>query len=214
MTLVEMIRKRGNRAVATAKAATPATKQPRTPTPVATVAGVAATPTPIVTDMRPSPILTAEDGLTHKGASIASPVMPDSGSEPTYCERCGGGYWIQVTHEAAFQCGRCLPSESRVETRFVPGGTPPPKSQPRAVVSKRDLIMEPAAPNARPIYWETGTGRILGPATPEFLARDGDTFWIVTTFDGQIRWINADQLRSKKAFEQQRVIQVVEQVRF
>lgn len=66
-------------------------------------------------------------------------------------------------------------------------------------------VIEPAhRPDGKPmnpIYWETGTRQILGPAVPEYLARDGETFGIVTTFEGQIRWINADRLRSRKAFE-------------
>ena len=70
-----------------------------------------------------------------------------------------------------------------------------------ALQSANDIIIEPAAPNARPIYWETADGRILGPAVPEFLARSGDTFWIVTTFEGQPRWVNSDRLRSRTAFE-------------
>ena len=80
--------------------------------------------------------------------------------------------------------------------------------------TQRLAVIEPAVPNARPVYWESGTGRILGPATPEFLARDGGTFWIVTTVEGQIRWINADQLRSRKAFEAQAEVREVEPVRF
>lgn len=80
------------------------------------------------------------------------------------------------------------------------------------------IIVEPAtAPDGSPlspIYWETGDGRILGPATPEFLARDGSTFWISTTFEGQIRWINADRLRSRRAFEEQAEIREVELIRF
>lgn len=54
-----------------------------------------------------------------------------------------------------------------------------------------------------PIYWEAGNGRILGPAVPELFARCGNAFWISTTFKGHILWINADRLRSRKAFEQQ-----------
>jgi hypothetical protein len=65
-----------------------------------------------------------------------------------------------------------------------------------------------------PIHWETGDGRILGPAVPEFFMRDGDSFWIVTTFEGQRWWINADQLRSRQAFETQAPIQEVDIVRF
>lgn len=74
--------------------------------------------------------------------------------------------------------------------------------QPISVRAEFPLIeCMPAAPNARGVYWEAG-GRILGPAVPEFLARNGSTFWIVTTFEGQPRWINADRLRSRKVFEQ------------
>ncbi|MFO0777582.1 MAG: hypothetical protein U0223_08245 [Nitrospira sp.] len=77
-------------------------------------------------------------------------------------------------------------------------------------VRDNTLVSEPAAPHARPIFWETGEGRILGPATPEFLGKSGGQFWIVTTFEVQIRWINADRLRSKKAFETQRAVYDVE----
>lgn len=63
-------------------------------------------------------------------------------------------------------------------------------------------MLETAPSNARAIYWEAGDGRILGPVVPEFLGRDGKTFWIVITFEEQIRWINADRLRSRQAFEQ------------
>lgn len=75
------------------------------------------------------------------------------------------------------------------------------------VVTKKELAIEPATkPDGSllsPIYWETGDGRILGPAVPEFHGRDGNTFWISVTFEGQIRWINVDRLRSKKAFDAQ-----------
>jgi hypothetical protein len=68
-------------------------------------------------------------------------------------------------------------------------------------------VIEPAV-NAdgaplRPVYWETGTGEILGPTAPELFAKDGDTFWISVTFKESVRWINADMLRSKTTFEQQ-----------
>lgn len=59
----------------------------------------------------------------------------------------------------------------------------------------QNVEMQPAEPNAKVVYWEAGNGSILGPAVPEFLGRDGNTFWIVTTFRGQIRWINANRLR-------------------
>jgi hypothetical protein len=86
----------------------------------------------------------------------------------------------------------------------------------RPVHSK--IIMEPATKTdgglLSPIYWETTDGNILGPAVPEFLARDGNTFWISTTFEGRIWWINADRLRSKKAFETQRPVREIEPIRF
>lgn len=59
--------------------------------------------------------------------------------------------------------------------------------------------MEPAALHARPIWWESADGRILGPAQPEFLAKTGsgpsEQFWIVTTYGGLTRWVRADRLR-------------------
>lgn len=78
----------------------------------------------------------------------------------------------------------------------------------------QNFEIQPAPSTAKAIFWETGTGRILGPAVPEFLARDGNAFWISTTFDGQIRWINSDRLRSRKAFEEQAEVREVELIRF
>lgn len=83
----------------------------------------------------------------------------------------------------------------------------------KGAMPNRNFEIQPAAPNSRAIYWETGDGSILGPAVPEFLARDGGAFWISTTFDGQIRWINADRLRSQKAFLNQREVREVELIR-
>ncbi|MDR4467079.1 MAG: hypothetical protein MRJ68_02125 [Nitrospira sp.] len=78
-------------------------------------------------------------------------------------------------------------------------------------------VIEPAIrPDGQPlspVYWEAGTGEILGPATPEYFARHGHSDWIVITFEGQPRWIHADRLRSRKAFETQRSSQIVEWVR-
>jgi len=80
-----------------------------------------------------------------------------------------------------------------------------------------ETVIEPAQrPDGKPlfpIYWETGTGQILGPAVPECFARDGETFWIVTTFEGHIRWINADRLRSKRQFETQVRLKEVERIK-
>lgn len=91
-----------------------------------------------------------------------------------------------------------------------PAGTPQTDA---SAPTPEGVKIEPAAPNARPVYWETGTGEILGPAVPEFLARDGESFWVSLTFEGQIRWINADRLRSRKAFEEQVKPNVVELVK-
>ena len=82
-----------------------------------------------------------------------------------------------------------------------------------APLTDKKFLCHSAAPNARAIFWETGDGRILGPALPEFLGRDGDIFWVSVTFDGRIWWINADRLRSQKAFEEQTPVQEVELIR-
>ena len=96
-----------------------------------------------------------------------------------------------------------------------PGGSTSPHAAPSASAPViKNIELQPAAPNPRPVYWETGTGHILGPAVPEFLARDGDCYWIVTIFEGEIRWINADRLRSRKAFEQQVPLREVALIRF
>lgn len=82
------------------------------------------------------------------------------------------------------------------------------------VIADEPVTIEPASkPDGSPlssIYWESGDGRILGPATPEFFARSGDQFWIVTTFEGLTRWINADRLRTKQSFAAQPVAIAVE----
>ena len=72
------------------------------------------------------------------------------------------------------------------------------------------VLIEPAATNAKPIYWETAIGHIVGPAVPEFLAQVGEEFWIVTTYEAQPRWIRSDRLRSRKAFEEQAEVREVE----
>lgn len=71
-----------------------------------------------------------------------------------------------------------------------------------------DVVIEPAAAHARPIFWERmSTGAILGPAQPEFLAVEGHglqaSYWVVVTYQGAPVWINADSLRSKRQFEAQ-----------
>lgn len=131
-----------------------------------------------------------------------------------YCPRCGGGYWVRPTAKAPYQCGRCIPCRTRVETILLSGGTAPAKTAGKIEKESSPPIIEPSMkPDGSPlspIYWQTGDGRILGPATPEFLAKADDQFWIVTTFEGHIRWINADRLRSKNAFVNQRAVHEVE----
>ncbi|BFU93432.1 MAG: hypothetical protein NTNFB02_01540 [Nitrospira sp.] len=67
------------------------------------------------------------------------------------------------------------------------------------------IVMESASTTAKPIYWEQADGRIVGPATPEFLAMSGSgpatVFWVVATVNGQGYWIRADRLRSRAQYE-------------
>lgn len=100
-----------------------------------------------------------------------------------------------------------LGNNSNPSSETIPAAPSPPTlalpltSQIPGANSPENIVLEPAPSNARAIYWEAGDGRILGPAVPDFLGRDGKTFWIVTTFEEQILWINADRLRSRQAFE-------------
>ncbi|GKS64837.1 hypothetical protein YTPLAS72_21410 [Nitrospira sp.] len=84
--------------------------------------------------------------------------------------------------------------------------------------SPKDIEIEPAAkPDGSPlspIYWETGDGRIIGPAVPEFFLRDGDEYWISVTFEEHIRFIRDDRLRSRKTFLEQNEVREVELIRF
>lgn len=138
------------------------------------------------------------------GSIPATPSLPPvSGG---HCQECGGGYWIRPTIETPCQCGRCVPSETRMETLYVPGGTAPPKSLGTTKEQAPPIVQPATKPDGSPlsgIYWEAGDGLILGPAVPEFVAQDGDSFWVSITFEEAIRWINADRLRSKKAFDAQ-----------
>ncbi len=79
------------------------------------------------------------------------------------------------------------------------------------------IIMEPAAANARPIYWERACGYIVGPATPEWLAKVGNgvtaSFWVVCQFQGMPIWVNSTRLRNKRQFELQIKPMVVELIK-
>jgi len=67
-----------------------------------------------------------------------------------------------------------------------------------------EVLVEPAAANARPVYWQRPDGRIQGRGKPEFLARVGaeanERFWIVLRFQIIVCWISSNQLRSRQAF--------------
>jgi|CXWL01.1.fsa_nt_gi hypothetical protein len=79
-----------------------------------------------------------------------------------------------------------------------------------------NIVIEPAAANPRPVYWERADLSIVGPGQPEFLAKVGEglraTYWVVAQFQGVPVWINSIVLRSKKAFEQQAKVLVVEPI--
>ena len=83
----------------------------------------------------------------------------------------------------------------------------------RLVSQSSDVVLDLAAPNARPVYWKRVTG-IVGPAQPEFLAMVGcgskASYWVVAQFEGLPVWINSLQLRSKRQFEQQVPLKAVE----
>ena len=70
-----------------------------------------------------------------------------------------------------------------------------------------DIVIEPAALHARPVFWERNTGEIVGPAQPEFLAQVGIgatvSYWVVAQFEGYPVWINSIRLRSQQAYESQ-----------
>lgn len=68
------------------------------------------------------PPTTPSDDL--KGQPPSS--KPTADQAGTYCQVCGSGYWIRPTHTDPLQCGRCHPTDSRVETVCLPGGSPIP----------------------------------------------------------------------------------------
>jgi hypothetical protein len=78
------------------------------------------------------------------------------------------------------------------------------------------VTINTAHSEARSVYWETGDGKILGPAVPECLARlrgKKDSFWVIVTYQGLPRWIRSDRLQSKQAFDTQRPVQRIEPIR-
>lgn len=78
-----------------------------------------------------------------------------------------------------------------------------------------EITIEPASVSARAVFWEAADGRILGPARQDFLAQVGSgmkntDFWVIGEFEGQPRWIRSDRLRSKRAFDTQRPVQMID----
>ena len=84
----------------------------------------------------------------------------------------------------------------------------------RQVTPDKDeaIVIDPASPMARPIYWESMDGTWHGPVKPEYLGRTGtvpnERFWVIVNDEGNIRWIWADLLRSHQAFSNSRCRQV------
>jgi len=60
-----------------------------------------------------------------------------------------------------------------------------------------ELVVEPAAPNARAVYWENADGSFGGPMVPIFLARYGERSYVVVDDQGENRWILSDMLRAR-----------------
>ena len=85
-----------------------------------------------------------------------------------------------------------------------------------ALQAAENIVIEPAAENPCPVYWERADLSIVGPGRTEFLAKVGEglraTYWVVAQFQGMPVWINSIVLRSKKAFEQQPEVRVVEPI--
>ena len=69
-----------------------------------------------------------------------------------------------------------------------------------------DVWIDPPYPTSREVYWLSG-GRILGPAVIQHVAKSGsasrEQFWLIITYQGADRWVNADLLRSRKEFASQ-----------
>lgn len=68
-----------------------------------------------------------------------------------------------------------------------------------------EIVIEPTSRDAKAVYWERANGRIYGPVCPEFMVKVGSgpsaTFWVISTYQGQIIWIRSDRLRSQQAFQ-------------
>lgn len=63
------------------------------------------------------------------------------------------------------------------------------------------------------VYWERGDTSISGPATPLLFEQVGTDCVLVIDYRGEWISINANTLRSKKQFEQQRIPVMVERIK-
>lgn len=103
-----------------------------------------------------------------------------------------------------FDQGQPERPEPQAETIIMPDETVPKDREPSGLGSRAQrTAYQPAEPSAKPVYWESPSGRICGPGTLEILAQDGNSFWIAAVFEGQLRRICADRLRTRQAFERQ-----------
>lgn len=77
--------------------------------------------------------------------------------------------------------------------------------------------MKPGGSPLSPVYWETADTRIVGPAMPEYVVKVGTgltaEFWVIVSHEGTPRWVHSNRLRSKKQFETQRPVTVVDFVK-
>jgi hypothetical protein len=97
-----------------------------------------------------------------------------------------------------------LKRHERGETK---AGPQPVIGSPVKPPTAKDITIEPAAPNAKPVYWERATGEIVGPARLEFLAKVGrgitEQYWVIVDYEGQPAWVRSDRLRSQRQCERQ-----------
>jgi hypothetical protein len=124
-----------------------------------------------------------------------------------HCDQCAAvvnRHWL-----TCLVCHAPLIATPSHDEAFPEAAAPMPPPQ-----AAENIVIEPAAENPRPVYWERADLSIVGPGWPEFLAKVGEgllaTYWVVAQFQGGPVWINSIVLRSKKAFEQQAQVRVVE----
>jgi hypothetical protein len=106
-----------------------------------------------------------------------------------------------ITKETKKVCIFYVSKETK-ETKEVENVTESQKSATKKPLKKGsdtliELAITPDGTALSPVYWESmATGCLLGPVTPEFVALADDQVWIITTFEGEARWIRGDLLRT------------------